>query len=72
MPSESQIDAETAEQVMSLLELLAADAPVAEIAAADAPAEARDLALRITSAREVHQHREAGLAALLDLSLIHI
>ncbi len=56
----------TAEQVMNLLELLAADATVAEVAAADAPAEARDLALRVTSAREVHQHREAGLAALLD------
>ncbi len=56
----------TADQVMRLLELLAADATVAEVAAADAPAEARDLALRITSAREVHQHREAGLAALLD------
>jgi hypothetical protein len=59
-------DTTTAEQVMRLLELLAADATVAEVAAADAPAEARDLALRITSAREVHQHREAGLAALLD------
>jgi hypothetical protein len=56
----------TADQVMRLLELLAADATVAEVAAAEAPAEARDLALRITSAREVHQHREAGLAALLD------
>nr|WP_255524158.1 helix-turn-helix domain-containing protein [Terrabacter sp. MAHUQ-38] len=51
---------------MHLLELLASDATVAEVAAADAPAEARDLALRITSTREVHQHREAGLAALLD------
>lgn len=57
---------EHAQQVMHLLELLAADAPVAEVAAAPAPAEARDLALRIASAREVHQHREAGLAALLD------
>ena len=56
----------TADQVMRLLELLASDATVAEVAAADAPAEARDLALRITSAREVHQNREAGLAALLD------
>ncbi|WP_323098582.1 helix-turn-helix domain-containing protein [Intrasporangium sp. YIM S08009] len=56
----------TADQAMRLLELLATDATVAEVAAADAPAEARDLALRITSAREVHQHREAGLAALLD------
>ena len=61
-----QAGAEQADQVVGLLELLAADAPVAEIAAADAPSEARDLALRIASAREVHQHREAGLAALLD------
>jgi GAF domain-containing protein/sugar diacid utilization regulator len=66
VPIDSQIDAETAEQVMTLLELLAADAPVTQIAAAPAPAGARDLALRITQAREVHQQREAGLAALLD------
>ena len=64
--TETQTPADQAEQVIHLLELLAADAPVAEIAAADAPPEARDLALRITGAREVHQHREAGLAALLD------
>ena len=56
----------TAAQVMRLLELLASDAPVAEIAAIDAPSAARDLALRITASREVHLHREAGLAALLD------
>ena len=66
MPTESRIDAETAEQVMTLLELLAADAPVSQIASTEAPAGARDLALRITQAREVHQQREAGLAALLD------
>ncbi|GAA2152414.1 sugar diacid utilization regulator [Humibacillus xanthopallidus] len=66
MPTDSEIDAEAAEQVMTLLELLAADAPVAQIAAAPAPAGARDLALRITQTREVHQQREAGLAALLD------
>ena len=60
------VAAEHARQVLHLLELLAADAPVAEVAAATAPTEARDLALRIASAREVHQHREAGLAALLD------
>jgi hypothetical protein len=64
--SETQTPADEAEQVIHLLGLLASDAPVAEIAAAEAPAEARDLALRITGAREVHQHREAGLAALLD------
>lgn len=66
MPTDSQMDAEAAEQMLALLELLAADAPVARIAAAPAPAGARDLALRITQAREVHQQREAGLAALLD------
>ncbi|TQM57783.1 helix-turn-helix domain-containing protein [Humibacillus xanthopallidus] len=66
MPTDSQIDAEAAEQVMTLLELLASGAPVAQIAAAPAPAAARDLALRITQTREVHQQREAGLAALLD------
>ena len=55
-----------AQQVLHLLELLASDATVAQVAATDAPQAARDLALRITSAREVHQHREAGLAALLD------
>ena len=52
--------------VVHLLELLAADAPVAAVAAVDAPTDARDLALRIASAREVHRQREAGLAALLD------
>jgi GAF domain-containing protein/sugar diacid utilization regulator len=66
VPTESHVDAETAEQVMSLLELLASDAPVSQIAATEAPTVARDLALRITQAREVHQQREAGLAALLD------
>jgi len=54
------------EQVVHLLELLAADAPVATVAAVEAPVAARELALRIASAREVHRQREAGLAALLD------
>ncbi|MGW5237971.1 helix-turn-helix domain-containing protein [Monashia sp. NPDC004114] len=58
--------ARPAEQMLHLLELLARDATTAQVAAADAPAAARELALRITNAREVHQHREAGLAALLD------
>lgn len=53
-------------QVLHLLELLASDASVGQVAAAEAPAAARDLALRIASNREVNQHREAGLAALLD------
>lgn len=65
-PADPAEHTQKAEQVMHLLELLASDATVAEVAAADAPAEARDLALRIRSTREVHQHREAGLAALLD------
>ena len=65
-PAEPEEQAQHAAQVMQLLELLAADATVAEVAAAEAPAAARDLALRIASAREVHQHREAGLAVLLD------
>ncbi|GAA2039145.1 GAF domain-containing protein [Terrabacter terrae] len=54
------------DQVVHLLELLAADAPVATVAAVEAPVAARELALRIASAREVHRKREAGLAALLD------
>ena len=53
-PPAEHVGTEQADEVIALLELLAADATVAEIAAADAPAEARDLALRITSAREVH------------------
>ncbi|WP_392543567.1 helix-turn-helix domain-containing protein [Oryzobacter telluris] len=52
--------------VLALLALLAEDAPTADVAAAPAPPEARDLALRVTAAREVHQRREAGLSALLD------
>jgi Regulator of polyketide synthase expression len=54
------------EQVLHLLELLASGATVAEVAGADAPSVGRDLALRIAHTRDVHQRREAGLAALLD------
>ncbi|MDC5699188.1 helix-turn-helix domain-containing protein [Intrasporangium calvum] len=54
------------EQELHLLELLASGATVAEIAATPAPPAARDLALRIAHTRDLHQHREAGLAALLD------
>ncbi len=64
-PRDDSTRAETA-QVVRLLELLAADAPLAELAAAPAPAVARELALRIGSDRSIHQHREAGLSALLD------
>ena len=60
MPTESRIDAETAEQVMTLLERLAADAPASQIASAEAPAGARHRALRTPQARVVHQQREAG------------
>lgn len=56
------------EQVLHLLELLASGATVADIAATTAPPPARDLALRIAHTRDVHQHREAGLTALLDTS----
>ena len=54
------------EQVLHLLELLASGATVGEVAGADAPPIGRDLALRIAHTRDVHQRREAGLAALLD------
>ncbi|MDV3221334.1 helix-turn-helix domain-containing protein [Intrasporangium sp.] len=54
------------EQVIHLLELLASGAAIAEIAGAEGPPVARDLALRVAHSRDVHQHREAGLAALLD------
>ncbi|GAA5028658.1 helix-turn-helix domain-containing protein [Terrabacter aeriphilus] len=63
---DTQPPADETGQVVRLLELLAADAPLSEVAAVDAPSPARELALRIAGAREVHQHREAGLAALLD------
>lgn len=51
---------------LRLLELLASDVPLTEIASVDAPASTRDLALRIGSAREAHRQREAALTALLD------
>ena len=59
-------DAGSLEDVLRLLELLASGASTAELAAAPAPAPARDLALRVAAAREVHQRREAGLSALLE------
>ncbi|MBT9256970.1 helix-turn-helix domain-containing protein [Phycicoccus sp. MAQZ13P-2] len=51
---------------LRLLALLADDATVAEVAAVPAPAAARELAVRVAAAREVHQRREAGLSALLE------
>ncbi|WP_307835769.1 helix-turn-helix domain-containing protein [Phycicoccus sonneratiae] len=51
---------------LRLLGLLADGAPVAEVAAAPATERARELAVRVASAREVHRRREAGLSALLE------
>ncbi|WP_235950655.1 helix-turn-helix domain-containing protein [Phycicoccus flavus] len=59
-------DTEAGGGALRLLALLADDASVAQVAAADATGPARDLALRVAAAREVHQRREAGLTALLD------
>lgn len=56
------------EQVIRLLELLAADAPLSLLADSPAPEQARDLALRIGSARETHRRREAAQSALLDIA----
>ncbi len=55
-----------AEGALRLLEQLAAGATVADLASAPAGARARELALQVAAAREVHQRREAGLSALLD------
>jgi hypothetical protein len=51
---------------LQLLELLASDASVAEIAALEAPVAARELALRIGTTREAHRQRESALTALVD------
>jgi GAF domain-containing protein len=51
---------------MQLLELLASDASVGEIAAVEAPVAARELAMRIGSTRDLHRARETALSALLD------
>ena len=61
MPTDPESD-----RTLRLLELLAADAPMAQVAAADAAPAARELALRVGSAREAHRQREAALSALLD------
>lgn len=53
-------------QVIALLELLAADAPIPRLAAAPGPEEAKDLVLRVGSARDEHRRRESAHAALLD------
>lgn len=59
-------DDDPIDQVIGLLELLASDAPVARLAAAPAPEEARELALRVGAAREQHRQRESAQSALLD------
>ncbi len=59
-------DTGSLQDVLGLLGLLASGASTAEVAAAPAPGPARDLALRVAAAREVHQRREAGLSALLE------
>lgn len=57
---------ESLTQVTRLLELLASDVPIAQLADAPAPEHARDLALRIGATRETHRRREAAQSALLD------
>lgn len=64
MPSEDA----SLEQVIHLLELLATDAPLAALTDSPAPDRARDLALRIGTARETHRRREAAQNALLDIA----
>lgn len=59
-------DRDLSDPPLRLLELLAGGASMAEIAAVPAPAAARELALRVTSSRDAHVQREAGLTALLD------
>lgn len=54
------------DQVVGLLELLASDASLGRIAAATAPDGAKDLALRVGTARDEHRRREAAQSALLD------
>ena len=54
------------DQVVGLLELLAADASISRLAAAPAPERAKDLALRVVTARDQHRRRESAQSALLD------
>lgn len=53
-------------QVTHLLELLASDAPISQLADAPAPEPAKDLAMRIGALRETHRRRESAQSALLD------
>lgn len=61
-------DDEPIEQVTGLLELLASDASIADLAAAPAPEEAKELALRVGASRDEHRKRESGQSALLDIA----
>ena len=61
-------ESEQTEQVVHLLELLAADGPVDQLADAPAPERARDLALRIGATRELHRRRESAQSSLLDIA----
>ncbi|MEO7131456.1 MAG: GAF domain-containing protein, partial [Dermatophilaceae bacterium] len=54
------------DQLLQLLDLLADDASISDLASVDAPPEARELALRVATSREGHRQREAGLTALLE------
>ncbi len=56
------------DQVIGLLELLASDASITRLAAAPAPDEAKDLALRVGAARDQHRRRESAQSALLDIA----
>lgn len=59
-------DDEPLTQVTHLLELLASDAPISQLADAPAPEPAKDLAMRIGALRETHRRRESAQSALLD------
>lgn len=58
--------AEALAQVTHLLELLAADSPLSQLAEAPGPERAIELALRVGAMRETHRRRESAQTALLD------
>lgn len=66
MREDDEVTPGEVEQVVGLLELLAADVPLSQVAAAPAPDRARDLALRVGAAREEQRRRETAQSALLD------
>ena len=59
-------DEEPIDQVTGLLELLASDSSISQLAEAPAPEPAKDLAMRIAALRETHRRRESAQSALLD------